>query len=147
VPQDFAKAAEFYRRAADLGVAEAAFYLGNLYRDGRGVTRDREAAYRWYRKAAEQGDSVAELLAHDMAPMDQAVEKLQRVRRRTKYTGAGSAGERYEAVGLDLIVTRADGNRARVANWVNGDGGIVIEDVAEETDEARIAPAKQSARQ
>jgi hypothetical protein len=152
VPQDFAKAAEFYRRAAEMGVGQAAYYLGNLYRDGRGVARDREAAYRWYRRAAEQGDSVAELLAHDMSPIDQPVERPERVKYRAKYVGTGPAGERYEAAGLDLIITQPDGSRTRLANWVNGDGGIVIEDVVDDSDEpkpvaSRATPAKQSARQ
>jgi TPR repeat protein len=152
VPQDFAKAAEFYRRAAELGVGQAAYYLGNLYRDGRGVPRDREAAYQWYRKAAEQGDSVAELLAHDMSPLDKPTERLERVKYRARPVGSGPAGERYEAAGLDLIITEADGGRTRIANWVNGDGGIVIEDVVDDSDESRAvagraAPLKQSARQ
>ena len=35
--------------------------LGDLYLEGWGVTQDKAEAARWYRKAAEQGDEVAEM--------------------------------------------------------------------------------------
>ena len=46
-----------YRKAADLG--EVAMYnLGNMYAEGRGVARDKEAA-KWYEKAAALGHEKA----------------------------------------------------------------------------------------
>jgi TPR repeat protein len=159
VPQDFAKAAEFYRRAADLGMAEAAYHLANHYRDGRGVPRDREAAFRWYRRAAELGDTVAELLARDMMPMDRPAPQIARARQRPKIARLGPNGERYELDEFDLVVSAPDGARTLLTNWVNGEGGIVIEDVVDDDGArpavhmqpappaSRAAPAKQSARQ
>ena len=38
--KDDASAALWYKRAADLGLAEAQFNLGNAYRDGKGVVQD-----------------------------------------------------------------------------------------------------------
>jgi TPR repeat protein len=143
VPQDYAKAAEFYRRAAELGMAEAAYHLGNQYRDGRGVRRDREAAFRWYRKAAELGDSVAELLARDMMPMDQPMPQISRSRQRPKMARLGPNGERYELDEFELVATTPDGRRTLFANWVNGDGGIIIEDVIDD-DEARSSARTDS---
>jgi TPR repeat protein len=59
VPPDFAKAAEFYRRAADAGFEMAQYRLGVLLAAGRGVPRDRDAAVRYLRSAAEQGSDEA----------------------------------------------------------------------------------------
>ncbi len=47
VEQDYVEAAEWYRKAADQGVAKAQKELGNLYAKGRGVPRDYEEAYFW----------------------------------------------------------------------------------------------------
>jgi TPR repeat protein len=60
VPQDYPKAAFWYRKAAEQGNANAQLNLGNAYRTGQGVTRDDAEAVVWYRKAAEQGDAAAQ---------------------------------------------------------------------------------------
>lgn len=53
VKDDPAKAAHFYRRAADGGNADAANALAVLYGTGRGVERDYAEAYRWYASASK----------------------------------------------------------------------------------------------
>src|SRR3954452_5929923 len=50
---DFTTAAEWYRRAAEQGSAEAYYTLGLLYRGGEGVPKDDIAAVNCFRKAAE----------------------------------------------------------------------------------------------
>lgn len=55
VPQDYAQAAYWYRKAAEQGLAGAQFLLGNAYDKGEGVPQDYAQAAIWYRKAAEQG--------------------------------------------------------------------------------------------
>jgi TPR repeat protein len=57
---DYQQAAAWYLKAADQGSIVAQIHLADLYRDGRGVTRDRPQAVAWYRKAAEQGDAGAQ---------------------------------------------------------------------------------------
>jgi len=52
VSQDFAAAARWYRRAADLGNVAAMFHLAAMYDQGRGVPMDHGEAARWYGKAA-----------------------------------------------------------------------------------------------
>ena len=54
VPQDYAKAVEWYRRAAEQGLARAQYNLGRMYDYGRGVTQDYAKAVKWNRRAAEQ---------------------------------------------------------------------------------------------
>ncbi|MGD0521111.1 MAG: bifunctional trypsin-like peptidase domain-containing/SEL1-like repeat protein [Terracidiphilus sp.] len=58
--QDYAKAASWYRKSADLGSPQGQFGLGVLYENGHGVTQDFTQAAVWYRKAAEQGDPDAQ---------------------------------------------------------------------------------------
>ena len=45
---------------AVMGGADAQFMLGNMYALGQGGAKDNEAAERWYRKAAEQGEPRAQ---------------------------------------------------------------------------------------
>ena len=52
------RAAVLFRQAAEKG--GAAYLLGCLFRDGRGVLPSRAEAARWFRKAAEQGDERAQ---------------------------------------------------------------------------------------
>jgi uncharacterized protein len=60
VPQDYAAAAAWYRKAADQGDASAQNNLGFMYHRGRGVPQDYAAAAVWYRKAADQGNASAQ---------------------------------------------------------------------------------------
>ncbi|MEI9929952.1 MAG: tetratricopeptide repeat protein [Rhizomicrobium sp.] len=57
--QDFARAAENYRGAAQAGLAWAQYNLGHLLLDGLGVARDRNEAFIWYMRAASCGHERA----------------------------------------------------------------------------------------
>jgi len=59
VPQDYGKAAEWYRKAAAQGLAPAQYRLGSLYEKGQGVGRDLAMARMWYQRGAEQGNRKA----------------------------------------------------------------------------------------
>lgn len=52
VAEDLVKAGRFYRRALELGYADARIALGLLHGLGRGVPQDYGAAYRWYTAGA-----------------------------------------------------------------------------------------------
>ena len=60
MPQDYAQAVAWYRKAADQGNASAQYNLGNAYGLGQGVPQDYAQAAAWYRKAAEQGHADAQ---------------------------------------------------------------------------------------
>jgi TPR repeat protein len=53
VPQDYAQAAVWYRKAAERGDADAEEGLGELYRNGQGVPQDYAQAYFWLDLAAD----------------------------------------------------------------------------------------------
>ncbi|MDR0528579.1 MAG: GYF domain-containing protein [Zoogloeaceae bacterium] len=59
VPKDDARAAEWYKKAADQGYAEAQAMLGFSYLLGNGVIQDQEKGCSLIRLAAEQGDKTA----------------------------------------------------------------------------------------
>ena len=59
VIQDDKKAVKWYRKAAELGHAEAMGLLGVKYAQGQGVLEDDKEAAKWWRKAAELGDTRA----------------------------------------------------------------------------------------
>jgi hypothetical protein len=55
VPQDYAEAAQWYRRAAEHGIAPSLCSLGIFCRDGLGVAKDIQEAEKWLKAAAEKG--------------------------------------------------------------------------------------------
>jgi TPR repeat protein len=61
VPQDYAAAFGWYRKAADQGFAPAETNIGYMYEFGQGVAQDYAVALEWYRKASEQGERNAQL--------------------------------------------------------------------------------------
>ena len=59
LPQDHAKALEFWHRAGELGCAEAHYSIGIAYYIGRGVERDKKRAVHYFELAAMEGDVEA----------------------------------------------------------------------------------------
>jgi len=60
VPQDYAQAVAWYRKAAEQGHADAQFVLGAAYAIGEGVPEDYAQSAAWLHKAAEQGHAQAQ---------------------------------------------------------------------------------------
>ena len=60
VPQDYAEAAKWFRRAAEQGNAYAQSLLAYAYETGRGVPQNHAEAAKWARYAAEQGNATAQ---------------------------------------------------------------------------------------
>ena len=60
VPQDYAEALHWVRKAAEQGNVNAQHGLGVAYAFGRGAAQDYTKALTWYRKAANQGDANAQ---------------------------------------------------------------------------------------
>ena len=66
VPQDYANAVEWYRKAAEQNDAQALYNLGVMYVQGRGVPKDLAKALEWIRKAAAQGHEGAQKVLQEM---------------------------------------------------------------------------------
>lgn len=58
--QDYAKAAFWFRKAADNGIANAAYNLGVLYHQGLGLKKNMKEAIHWYKVAADKGHPEAQ---------------------------------------------------------------------------------------
>ena len=58
--EDARAACDWYRQAADLGVALGEYGLGACYADGDALPRDEAAARAWMHKAAERGLAIAQ---------------------------------------------------------------------------------------
>jgi TPR repeat protein len=59
VAQDYAKAREWWEKAADKGAANAMYNLGLFYENGKGVTQDYAKAREWFEKAAAKDNADA----------------------------------------------------------------------------------------
>ena len=71
MPQDYAKAREWYEKAAAKDSSEAMLNLGALFVNGLGVPQDYTKAREWYEKAADKGDASAKM-ALERLPMREA---------------------------------------------------------------------------
>ena len=57
--QDYAKAMEWFEKAADLGCGDAMNSIAYMYYSGQGAEQDYAKAMEWFEKAADLGDSYA----------------------------------------------------------------------------------------
>jgi TPR repeat protein len=57
---DYEASAQWFRKAADQGIAAAQYNLGNMYAKGQGVPQDYALAVEWWRRAADQGLAAAQ---------------------------------------------------------------------------------------
>jgi TPR repeat protein len=60
VTHDYQQAFNWYSKAAEQGVSEAQYSLGDIYCEGKGITQDYKQAFKWFSRAAEQGHSAAQ---------------------------------------------------------------------------------------
>jgi hypothetical protein len=58
VPQDYAAAASWYRKAAEQGNADAQFNLGSMYYKSLGVPQDHVIAYMWLKLCGSQRGGI-----------------------------------------------------------------------------------------
>jgi TPR repeat protein len=81
VPQDYAEAVRWSRKAAEQGEAGAQFNLGWMYTNGHGVPQDYVKAYMWLNLAAAQGNALAQtnksIVSKRMTPAD--ISRAQRL--------------------------------------------------------------------
>jgi hypothetical protein len=54
--QDFGRAAEMFRGAAQAGLPEAQYALATLYKEGRGVAKDPQETAKWMGSASQAGN-------------------------------------------------------------------------------------------
>jgi TPR repeat protein len=109
VPQDYAEAVRWYRKAAEQGLTAAQQILGAMYDVGKGTQKNAGEAVHWYREAAESGDPIAQYIlgvmyqTGDGVPQDYvqayvwldraARQELEQARRSRDAAAAAMTGE------------------------------------------------------
>jgi TPR repeat protein len=88
VQQDYTKAAEWYRRAAEKGSPIAQEQLGNMYRYGRGVSQNYVLAYMWLDLAARQGNNQAKITRESVAKK-MSLEQISEAKRLSRQWKTG----------------------------------------------------------
>jgi localization factor PodJL len=67
-PKNYTVAAQYFQRAAELGLRDSQYNIARFYEAGIGVQRDLGAAYRWYLIAGRAGDTEAAARAEALKP-------------------------------------------------------------------------------
>ncbi len=72
VPQDYAEALKWFRKAAEQGLAEAQINLGVMYAEGEGVPQDYVLAHMWFilstANGSKKGRDNRDIIAKEMTP-------------------------------------------------------------------------------
>jgi TPR repeat protein len=77
VPQDYAEATRWFRKAAEQGQGESQYSMGLRYQLAQSVAQDDKEAARWFKLAAEQGiGAAAEALAEQYAKGEGVTQDL-----------------------------------------------------------------------
>jgi TPR repeat protein len=128
--QDYAQAAEWYRKAADQNHFLAQFNLGMMYAYGQGVARDAVQSRLWLDKAAQQGDAGAQFHLGDnchrasfrQSPADASESRIEAYKWYRLAATQGYQGSDAAFSALTFNMTREDvavGNQ-RVAAFAVG---------------------------
>ncbi len=108
-PEDFGAAVRCYRKAAELGLAQAQFTLGVIYDNGNDVVgKDECMAAEWYRKAAEQGHVEAQYNLGVMYDNGQGVVKDRSMAAKW-YRKAAEQGDAKAQYNLGVMYESGDG--------------------------------------
>ena len=70
---DYKTALRGFKRLANKGNAAAQYNLGQMYRDGEGVSKNYKTAVKWYKLAAKQGNAFAQLNLGELYRQGQGV--------------------------------------------------------------------------
>ena len=110
VPQDYAEALRWHRKAAEQGFAAARFNLGLMYDSGHGVKQDYAEAVNWYRKGAERGLADAQYSLGLMYTNGYGVEQ-DYVQAYMWYNLAAAAGDNEARTARDRLTPRMGGGQ------------------------------------
>jgi TPR repeat protein len=119
VALDYAKAREWYEKAADKGEAVAMTGLGELYANGQGVAQDYAKAREWYEQAADRGQAPAMTNLGLLYENGQGVAQ-DYVKAREWYENAADKGEAIAMTNLGLLYADGHGvaqNYAKAREW------------------------------
>jgi serine/threonine-protein kinase len=112
-PKDPGAAADWYRKAADAGLAKARYNLGALYYSGEGVPKDPRAAAEWFSKAAYQNHAGAQFNLATLYETGDGVPKSLSEARKWYTEVAEKASDKQLAADAQEALDRLGGRRRR----------------------------------
>ena len=146
VPQGYAEAASWFRRAAEQGHGGAQHTLGVRYAEGLGVPQDYTEVVRWFHLAAEQGHAGAQNSLGVRYAEGQGVpqDHTEAVR---WFRLAAEQGDRYAQDNLETIETA---RRSVTTDDVEADLGVLASvegwELTHEKPDVDAAPRAEDAR-
>jgi len=112
-PKDPGAAADWYRKAADSGLAKARYNLGALYYNGEGVPKDPRVAAEWFSKAAYQNYALAQFNLANLYENGDGVPKNLAEARKWYTEVAEKAADKQLAADAQAALDRLGGHRRR----------------------------------
>jgi serine/threonine-protein kinase len=112
-PKDPGAAADWYRKAADAGLAKARNNLGGLYYRGEGVPKDSRIAAEWFSKAAYQNYADAQFSLATLYETGDGVPKSISEAKRWYTEVAEKAADKQLAADAQEALDRLGGRRRR----------------------------------
>jgi serine/threonine-protein kinase len=112
-PKDPGAAADWYRKAADAGLAKARYNLGALYYNGEGVPKDPRAAAEWFSKAAYQNHAGAQFNLATLYETGEGVPKSLSEARKWYTEVAEKAADKQLAADAKEALNRLGSRRGR----------------------------------
>lgn len=115
----FKEAAEWFRKAADQGLAIAQYDLGLFYLKGNGLAQSDAQALRWWRKAAEQGHANAQMNVAGLieAGRGAKADVAEAFRLKMQAAEGGNADAQYRVAIHYLKGNGVDRNPEQCAQW------------------------------
>ena len=106
-------AADWYRKAAEAGLAKARFNLGALYYAGEGLPRDPRLAAEWFSKAAYQNHALAQFNLANLYEKGEGVPRNLNEARRWYGEVAEKATDQELVEDAQAALDRLSGKRRR----------------------------------
>ena len=118
--EEDAKAAKWYRKAAELGIAEAQLQLGAMYMIGAGVEKDLSKAAEWLGKAAVQENFDAQYLLGLMYAEGEGVQQdyTEAAKWYRKAAEQGDADAQCKLGAMYFLGTGIEQNQAKAIEWL-----------------------------
>ncbi len=117
VPQDYALAAKWHRKAAEQGFPMAQYRLGQLYAEGKGVEKNEALAVKWFNKAAEAGVTLPQTGAGETG---QSLEQAHTETKRQQKTSAhqGGAEAQYKRAAMYFLGNGVPRDLVQAYMWI-----------------------------
>lgn len=129
VEQDYAKAKEWYEKAAAQKYPKAEHNLGIMYQSGHGVKKSSAEAAKWFKRAAEHGEPAAQnnlaVLYVRGEGVQQDLGEAARWAAKAAEAGNSSAKNNLPQIAQNLTQSRIDGDNVNIRSQPSTKGRVL----------------------